>query len=308
MNIRRCIFCKKTKSNFSNGNDWSIEHIIPLSLGNHTLITNDVCKNCNNKLGQNVDSHFVNCLPIAMKRLVLGLKGESGKLPQPFKEGVDQFGNTIHVDEHFNVTVVPSLRQEGDHFKGTAPSKEQAKRMIETRLKRNHYPSEVISDALEQIEATEIQSYQPTGSFRIAYEPARISLFILKIAYEYACLRLGALYFKDKRGEEIRNVLFDAINDKYKNKCPTIRGVGVAPEEISICLNIAENLNLHMIMLHPDRVNHLICEIFLFCDKSTAFSVIVSDNATQYMPLPPHDIDVIPASPQSFSNNPDNEA
>ena len=45
-----CIICGQYR-------ECSLEHIIPKALGNETLKTYDVCKDCNSKLGDNVDSY-----------------------------------------------------------------------------------------------------------------------------------------------------------------------------------------------------------------------------------------------------------
>ena len=49
----KCIICKEERNE-------SDEHIIPEALGNKKLITKRVCKDCNNRLGYNVDDYLVN--------------------------------------------------------------------------------------------------------------------------------------------------------------------------------------------------------------------------------------------------------
>lgn len=296
MTKRRCIFCGKLEADFGENNTWSIEHIIPLSLGNSQLKTHDVCADCNNKLGQYVDSYFVDNMLIAMKRKELGLKGESGKIPNPFKQGIDQFGNQVRVDESFRVSLVPELSaeivSEGIHYKGNANSKVEAKKMISKSLKRKGYEPDVIENVLRQLDNMDTHTYQPTVSFEFEFEPNRIALFILKIAYEYTCLRLSKSYWDDKVAIEIREMLYKAICGEMKEKCGICRWVCPAPDEIANIFSIAEgtDLKIHMIFLHPDAENKLICEVFLFLDKWTSFSVIVSENANNYQPLPPQDI------------------
>lgn len=79
--MKRCIFCGRTEEELKENNSWSVEHIIPLSLGNTDLITTDVCANCNNKLGQNVDKYFVDNMLIEIKRKELGLKAKAVNHP-----------------------------------------------------------------------------------------------------------------------------------------------------------------------------------------------------------------------------------
>ena len=293
--MKRCIFCGRTEEELEKNNSWSDEHIIPLSLGNTALITTDVCANCNNKLGQNVDKHFVDNMLIEMKRKELGLKGESGKSPNPFKQGEDQFGNLVRVDDSLNPTLVPKLSvetvEEGLHFKGMANSKDEAKQMVKKSLMRKGYKSEDIDSILLQIDSVKSNSYQPTISYSFKFEPNRIALFFLKVAYEYTCLKLGETYWDDPISVEIREMLYKAICGEMKTKCDNCRWVCSTPSDISDCFSIAQRtLNIHMVFLHPDKEGKLICEVFLFLEKATSFSVIVSENAEKYKPLPNMDI------------------
>ncbi|MCM1315898.1 MAG: HNH endonuclease [Prevotella sp.] len=294
MTKRRCIFCGKIEADFDENNSWSIEHIIPLSLGNTQLKTSDVCVDCNNKLGQYVDSYFVDNMLISMKRKELGLKGESGKIPNPFKQGIDQFGHKIRVDDSFKVSLVPQLSaetvSEGIHYKGNANSKDEAKNIISKSLKRKGYKPDIIKNVLHQLDNTDTHTYQPIVSYKLEIEPNRIALFILKIAYEYTCLRLGEPYWNDAIAIEIREMLYKAICGEMKDKCETCRWVCTTPDEITNNFSKGTDLKIHMIFLHPDAENKLICEIFLFLDKFTSFSVIVSENANNYQQLPPWDI------------------
>lgn len=84
---KKCIFCGKTEAEFDKHNCWTEEHIIPKALGNETLRIFNVCKKCNSGLGTYVDNYFVNNMFIKIIRQSLGLKGQSGEIPNAFKEG-----------------------------------------------------------------------------------------------------------------------------------------------------------------------------------------------------------------------------
>ena len=77
-----------------------------------------------------------------------------------------------------------------------------------------------------------------------------------------------------------------------KEKCGDCRWVCPTPNDITDSFSIMKesDLKIHMLFLHPDKEGKLICQVFLFLEKLTSFSVIVSDNANLYMPLPPIDI------------------
>jgi hypothetical protein len=78
----KCIICKEEKSR----DKFSSEHVFPESIGGSFKI-NSVCKDCNSKLGEEVDSKLGNHLFVKMIRYELGLAGKKGIMPLPFKHG-----------------------------------------------------------------------------------------------------------------------------------------------------------------------------------------------------------------------------
>ena len=75
--MRTCIICRQEKTEFSD------EHVIPDSMkGYYHIYT--VCKTCNSDLGTKVDSKLVNHKFIEFHRYLLGIKGKSGAIPNPF--------------------------------------------------------------------------------------------------------------------------------------------------------------------------------------------------------------------------------
>lgn len=86
-------------------------------------------------------------------------------------------------------------------------------------------------------------------------------------------------------------MLYKAICGEMKTICGNCRWVCSTPNEISnLFSEIREKLNVHVVFLHEDKEGKLICEVFLFLEKATSFSIIVSENAEKYMPLPNMDI------------------
>ena len=53
--MKKCIICNKIKDN----KEFNKEHVIPESIGGSLTIEN-VCKKCNNKLGEEIDSKIIN--------------------------------------------------------------------------------------------------------------------------------------------------------------------------------------------------------------------------------------------------------
>lgn len=69
----KCILCKQTSP-------LTMEHIIPDALEGK-LIFNCLCKDCNSKLGEKVDSQLINYGPIKVIRATHGITGKTGKIP-----------------------------------------------------------------------------------------------------------------------------------------------------------------------------------------------------------------------------------
>lgn len=58
------------------------EHIVPFAIGgSNAFSTFDVSKKYNNDYGRDIDAKFINLLPISIKRQMLHLVGQSGKVP-----------------------------------------------------------------------------------------------------------------------------------------------------------------------------------------------------------------------------------
>ena len=121
---KKCIFCGKTEAEFDKHNCWTEEHIIPKALGNETLRIFNVCKKCNSGLGTYVDNYFVNNMFIKIIRQSLGLKGQSGEIPNAFKEGEDKNGHRIRVDSNYHPTRVPYIEQNDNKLRIVASSKD----------------------------------------------------------------------------------------------------------------------------------------------------------------------------------------
>ncbi|WP_255259049.1 tyrosine-type recombinase/integrase [Bacillus thuringiensis] len=75
--------------------------MFPDSLGG-LLITNDVCKACNDKLGEKVDVHLVNHGLMQFARFTKGLKGKKGKLPNPI--GIGKYKDEPETTLHYKFT------------------------------------------------------------------------------------------------------------------------------------------------------------------------------------------------------------
>jgi hypothetical protein len=74
----RCIFCLQESAETQ-------EHVFPEAIGG-SLIIERVCKRCNSILGAKVDAPLSDHPLIALARWRLGVRGKSGRIPDPFRD------------------------------------------------------------------------------------------------------------------------------------------------------------------------------------------------------------------------------
>jgi len=269
----RCIICGE----YLEGTE---EHIIPKSLGNQSLKTWSVCKQCNSGLGTYVDNYLVNHRLIQIIRQNLGLKGQSGQIPNPFKEGKDKNGQIIRVNDNFELTTVPKIEEENGKVRISAPTKEEAKKIALKKLKRSGLPDAEIQKVLEKIGEQESVIWQPEIEYDATVDFNLFYLAALKIAYEYAYCKLGDKYcWKDATAERIREVLYKSSRGDHSTKYDKIM---LIPSEMAACIRPATHLNCHLLFIHPDVQNQLIVEIILFMSPAFSYSVCVSEKAFDY--------------------------
>lgn len=280
--MRRCIFCGRTEAEFIDGNKWTEEHIIPESLGNETLKIYDVCKKCNSGLGTYVDKYFVDHMLVKIIRQDLGLKGQSGEVPNAFKEGRDKDGHLIRVDMNYKPHIVQYVEQNENKIKFVASSIEEAKKMAYKKLKRMNMTDEQIESEFKKITNIKNEEYQPEIGYDITVEFNRFYMEALKIAYEYAIYKLGDTYLEDVTAKKIKHYLYRAIRGEMKEECEECPNVCLTPEFIGKMLSQAKGINCHMLFMHSDAQNKLIVQVMLFLNPIFSFSVCISENASQY--------------------------
>ena len=82
--MSRCIYCRSDLNKNDPPDDMtqSKEHIVPYAIGGSDAFTTmDVSKRYNNDFGRDIDAKFVNLLPVSIKRHMLQIAGQSGKIP-----------------------------------------------------------------------------------------------------------------------------------------------------------------------------------------------------------------------------------
>ncbi|MBQ6783931.1 MAG: hypothetical protein IJP63_08015 [Acholeplasmatales bacterium] len=272
----KCILCNNKFDELTE------EHIIPYALGNDTLKANILCKDCNSDLGSFVDCSLIDNIAIQIKRMDLKISGR-GKVPNPFKQGVDAKGNKYIVNNDFKPTIINSITKDGNRFRAHASNKEELKKIVRKSLTRDGYYSEKINNVMDMIDKIEANKFKPELIYDIEINLNDYCLAILKIAYEYAYLRLGDSYLNDTRANEIKDIIRAKIDNKitanhYKNMF-----VNQINEEFSGII-AANNLKdiCHFIMLMPTANNCIGCLISLFGDINLSYIVLVSRDQNKY--------------------------
>ena len=78
-----------------------------------------------------------------------------------------------------------------------------------------------------------------------------------------------------------------------KDECPKFTGVCMISPRIRDDLQIARNINLHMLIIHLDPENKLIAEVILFINPDLSFGVLISEDASEFYNLKEPLIEVV---------------
>ncbi|PIC87965.1 hypothetical protein CSV72_02115 [Sporosarcina sp. P20a] len=274
----KCIFCLEDKIG-------SEEHIFPDSIGG-VLVFNEVCTKCNNELGSKVDTHLINHYLMQLARLTKKIKGKTGKIPNPFREGMLEGKSESKVHYRFNddgdpesVYIVPSqeLSEDGASLKILIDRVDEHKLpdIINKTLKRRGLPS------LTKEEIDEKKQYEIIPDPKINYKPSvdtnSYRKAIIKIVYELTYYWLGKKYLDDTMGSRLRNYIrSDAIDVDgiYGNAVIVDKSL-----ESDNFLYLLANEDSHIGMLLIDG-NNIYCTVNLFNTFQGSF--LVSENAENY--------------------------
>lgn len=258
-------------------NDESDEHIIPKALGNEKLRTNKVCKDCNSKLGQFVDSPFVNRFDVALIRHSKQIQGQKGKVPFPLSKGTDTNGNTILLDKNFKPRYQPSVKSTKEGFSILGNSKDEILTMGLKKLKRTTSSEKEIESFIQHVEAQEVKKTLPSIKFESPIDLNSSYIEFIKIAYEYIYEILGDEYYNDSIAHRLRTELRKSINAKPINLNGLIEDI---PESLSSTWKYIQE-DYHFLFITINSHNQLIVSIFLF-NGTYSHHVLVSNNANKY--------------------------
>lgn len=211
-----CIFCGKKEKTA----EYADEHVFPDAIGGLLVLKDKVCKPCNDKLGHSVDNHLVNHGLVSFSRLIYGLKGKSGKVPNPLEKGVLANDPTQQIRYEFTddgkpkrTYLVPNkinaIKRE-NAVEVSINIDESDRNKLPTILrklaKRNDF---FISDEqIEEVLNLPVEEFQPTIRNSIKVDLDKYRKAIIKIGYELGCYWLGDGYYNDPVASSLREIIF----------------------------------------------------------------------------------------------------
>ena len=288
-----CIICKK---DFDKVVKPSKEHIIPEAFGNKSLVTWNVCVECNKKLGNKVDVHLTDFIISKFIR-----KEMLDKDLQIFPDTMlDDKGDRYRIREDGAkvISKVTDIDKEEGKISVSASTIEEGLKVASKKMKKvfnlsDEAVDEIVADPT-RIKRLETQ-YFNVGTFKLDIELNLIMfrLAVIKIAYEYAIEKLGTEYFKDTDAETLRRYLADAINgqDFDENQCADINNRchfadGFTGSIEDLCRRVpkeqSDKLFRYLIWIVRDKGNQLVCGIRILNSDALTFSVLLSRNADKY--------------------------
>lgn len=278
--MKTCIICRETKENFND------EHVIPEAIQGYYHI-NSVCTECNSKLGAAIDNKLTNHKFVEFQRNLLGIKGKSKSVPNPFRgvhtaKGDDTKRLILEFDGSGSLIPrllpeIPDITSETLSFSIKIDRKDENKidEIINKIADRNGIPRKNIT--IKSKERETISWIKTT--LEIDIHDFKIAL--LKIAYEFAVDKIPE-YFDDEQAAVISNVLFkaDFINLTKKVK---FLGNGFDRDVLQAFDHLIElDGNNHYLIL-VDSPFGLVCFINLF---NSFFSGIMLSDRADYLGHP----------------------
>lgn len=225
----RCIFCLEDLLHPTE------EHVFPESVGG-TLVTNQVCKLCNDYLGSDVDAPLVNTFLVQAIRLCLGLEGKTGT-PNPLVKGALAANpkQAVHLPLDSEGKFVPILLPRVERSEGKARISVDASQKDSLLKIVNKVRERASLAPLTQADVDAGSQVANLG--RVAIEvPLKHDLTapyraLIKIAYELGVRWLGPAFLDDPGAVPLRACLMDRGYSGPDDKKHPINGrIGFANE------------------------------------------------------------------------------
>lgn len=290
-----CIICETET-------DLSEEHIIPEALGNKKFCTNRVCKNCNNKLGTNVDSYIIEHPLIKIIRKDLNIVGKSGKQVKLFPSHLCSTSGRKYLFKDDVPYIAPLVEYyENSILHIEANNKDKAIELARANLKKLGKPTEEIDHIISNIKYSPPKCEQPTFVLTADIHINRFYISALKIAYEFAHFIIGDEYLNDEIALLTKKIIINMMNADKNNILEVANSFNIShvsllqnkgEEILNKYIPILNKMELdspirHMLLLHGGAKNQLICEIYLFLQVATSFTVLLSNQCSDYFKSTP---------------------
>jgi len=282
----RCIFCGEHKES-------SREHIIPEALGNRYFVTYDVCTECNNRLGSEIDAPFVDDFLMRTARKALGIKGKQNSLPNIIAGTYEvDGGRKIRVDDEGHWSLLPAVKEENGAVQISASSKADGIRIVEENVKRRlkregiEWTEDVRAVLMKHLKITE-QPVLPPETLPQRSDFRAIYFGVLKIAYEYSSSILGGNYFNDEIAKACRRMLNNPSAASFEEIQRYIHHVPAPKDIVEPWTNKYHVLSLMMIE------GIIGMDVALYGCHAWNFQIQISDCASNYSFHSPH-IDLVP--------------
>lgn len=283
--VGHCIICHQDNVTLSD------EHIIPDSMGGYIHCYN-VCKDCNSKLGEQVDKHLMNHFFIQGARHNHHLKGKKDAIPNPLLgDAVLKTGEKVRV-EGVNGVITP-------HLLPTAPVISDDNRSFHVVLdKRDEKLIPSIAQKMYKkmglkpgefkivSQREEHQLIQPVIEKQSIIDLKKFKIGILKIAYE-SCVQLFPEYENDPNGQLYAEILRTADLDRL-DEVPFIGDGFQDPFELLLSKFLDySNKKRHYIIFFTYG-NELYCIVKLFdmfnqCLKMSSNSYLTDNNMVLFV-------------------------
>ncbi len=292
--MAECIICREEKTSFSD------EHVIPDALGGYYHIYS-VCTQCNSDLGSFVDSKLVNHSFSEFQRYLLGLKGKSKKLPNPFSgthqmEGDENSKVQLRLNEDGKPTPykIPSVTYAENSDKNgsitvsvTLDATDEHE--FDGILKKISKKLQVPIEELQKAEKSFVSIHQPSIHLKLSIDLKEFKIGLLKIAYEFAVDSLPE-YFADESSREIAKILKNAEYDAAESHVNIGSGF-----EHELFASMSDYLDLdskrHFLVLTSSISEGLLCFVHLHGMFSVGVTLSHKSYPSELMVFGVNDID-----------------
>lgn len=274
--MKKCIICNEIKEDA----EFNKEHVIPELIGGSLTIDN-VCKTCNNKLGNEIDSKIINDFLIKGKIVEKGIKNKNNKEKVLFEKLISNKNPQIKLkakrrkdgkfekwESNTSLKTSPNNKNKHTIYYDSNKDKEFVLKDIENLFK-NKYGKILNEKEKEDIRHkmnSEPKNPEIEFNFTSIIDFKKLAREFIKIAYETAYYILGEKYSDDKIGQDLRKSLFDEnheLTEKYSKRGMELMGKPKPNEIFNFVNNFSDKNLIHLIQM-SEIDNRLYLAINLF--------------------------------------------